>query len=342
MIGAYRGTENFAYPGWRLTVPGGPAGGHYKGFTHSYAAGTTLAPQDDYEATRDQGLAAHDTVHIHPNAPRGVYRGPAEVPPRANASGQAMTYRGMQTRRHAGTSVAPGSFPAEFYETGEDAFIGGGPSSLEGLEAIVVRGDGGLAVHEPPIYPPIYHGPVVALPHNAPMPPIAYPVSGPIVSAPDLPMCPANDPFGMTQACLAALNSPCPPCRPRSGATNTVTQPPPFRPLPINVTVPITAVPISPAPAPSVPTHALVPIPDGSGNFYDSSDGTIVPAGDVTVNASGQASYKPGAQPSAVSWAGMMNWLGQNTIFSAFPNYAVLGGGALLATMLLGRKSAHR
>ena len=119
-VGAYKDAGAFAYPGWRLTVPGGPAGGHYKGFTHTQSAGTDIPPNDDYEQDREDGMSSHDMVHASPRNPRGVYRSPAEVPPRPNASGSAHTYRSYQTQRHAGTSVAPGSFPAPFTESGED------------------------------------------------------------------------------------------------------------------------------------------------------------------------------------------------------------------------------
>ena len=125
-IGAYQDAGGaFAYPGWRLTVPGGPAGGHYKGFTHNYSAGTAIDAGDEYEADRGAGASSHDAVHATPRNPRGVYRSSGEVPPRPNASGSAHTYTGRQTQRHAGTSVAPGSFPAPFIETDEDALLAG-------------------------------------------------------------------------------------------------------------------------------------------------------------------------------------------------------------------------
>jgi hypothetical protein len=113
-LAAYRDGPSFAYPGWRLTVPGGPAGGHYKGFTHTQSAGTDIVPGDQYE---------QDTASASVRNPRGVYRSSAEVPPRPNASGAAHTYRGFQTARHAGTSVAPGSFPADYFDTQEDLWL---------------------------------------------------------------------------------------------------------------------------------------------------------------------------------------------------------------------------
>jgi hypothetical protein len=123
-IGAYMGTDHFAYPGWRLTVPGGPAGGHYKGFTHTESAGTDIPPGDQYEQDREDGMSSHDCAHSTPHNPRGVYRSSGEVPPRPNASGAAHSYRSLQTQRHAGTSVAPGSFPAVLEDSDEDSFLG--------------------------------------------------------------------------------------------------------------------------------------------------------------------------------------------------------------------------
>jgi hypothetical protein len=123
-LGAYRPVPDFAYPGWRLRIPGGPAGGHYKGFTHNYSAGTSIVANDQFEADRAAGSASHDAIHASPRNPRGVYRGPAEVPPAPNAGTFAYrTYRGYQTERHPGTSISPGSFPAPFVETPEDSFI---------------------------------------------------------------------------------------------------------------------------------------------------------------------------------------------------------------------------
>lgn len=180
-LGAYRDGQAFAYPGWRLTVPGGPAGGHYKGFTHNYSGGTAIGtvadPNDEYELARAEGLAAHDPIHSHPNAPRGVYRGPAEVPPRANASGSAMTYRGFQTKRHAGTSVAPGSFPAEFYETGEDILATMLQPGMGLLPAMVDRYDGAFPIRTPYI-PPTRTSVYTAVPSGVAPPPNVVSYSG--------------------------------------------------------------------------------------------------------------------------------------------------------------------
>jgi hypothetical protein len=193
-IGAYREGKNFAYPGWRLTVPGGPAGGHYKGFTHTQAAGTDLLPQDQYEQDREDGMSSHDLATASPLNPRGVYRSSAEVPPRPNASGAAMTYRGFQTARHAGTSVAPGSFPADYFDTPEDQFI---------PEGSHVHGMGLLPIMVDTPYPPLHAiGPIMAYPPrngatsvvNQPPPtPVPLPPAQavPVVTAPPVSPTPA-------------------------------------------------------------------------------------------------------------------------------------------------------
>jgi hypothetical protein len=262
MIGAYQATPAFAYPGWRLTVPGGPAGGHYKGFTHTQAAGTDIPPNDPYEQDREDGMSSHDEAHASPRNPRGVYRSSAEVPPRPNASGAAHTYRGMQTRRHAGTSVAPGSFPADYFETPEDAFLHG--IDLGGLGLMVPS-------YEYPS-PPRYWG------GN---PPVWFP------RAPGLPV-------------VKSTPSPMPPTT--GATSVVAQPPPTPLPLPPTPAVPIaSAPPISPAPAPVVATNEVVPLNDGSGNYLNISTGTIVPASSIAQNpATGQLTTS--AVSGALTW----------------------------------------
>lgn len=338
-LGAYRDGQAFAYPGWRLTVPGGPAGGHYKGFTHNYSGGTAIGtvadPNDEYELARAEGLAAHDPIHSHPNAPRGVYRGPAEVPPRANASGSAMTYRGFQTKRHAGTSVAPGSFPAEFYETGEDILATMLQPGMGLLPAMVDRS----------AFPVRYLGPPMpgtsvytAVPSGvAPAPNVVYsgaPASqmiriGPIVDG--------GYPMPGPMPVLTCRGDNCP------GATSVVKQP---------STPPGVVQTQAPAPAPSVPgptlpggtMPGLAPAPsvpsgvvnlDPSGNFVDAF-GNVYSASDVTLDpTTNQYRLHPGSTPSTT--ASITSWLTSHSLYSAWPNwYFVAGAGALL--LLTGRK----
>lgn len=303
---SYGTVKAFASPGWRLTVPGGPPGGHYKGFTHSESAGTDLLPQEQYEQDREDGMSSHDLVHATQRNPRGVYRSAAEVPPRPNASGSAMTYRGFQTKRHAGTSVAPGSFPADFFETLEDAFLEGADSGLGLLRyeanggdyypfrsEMIMRGEQTYVRPDPPMpVDPDYTGPV-----------------GPVLPGPPV-----------------LWHTPSP------GPTSVVPQPPATPlPLPPAPSVPVvTTPPISPAPAPVVSTNQVVPLNDGSGNWLNLSTGTIVPASAVVQNpATGQMSA-----PSSGAVSGAMSWLEEKTIFSAFPNWGVIAGGLLLASMM--------
>jgi hypothetical protein len=308
MIGAYHTVKDFAYPGWRLTVPGGPAGGHYKGFTHTQAAGTDIPPNDQYEQDREDGMSSHDAVHASPRNPRGVYRSSAEVPPRPNASGSAMTYRGYQTQRHPGTSVAPGSFPADYFETPEDLFLKGLAEvvSLEGLGAVQIM-DGNVLV-----------APFQARPAQA-CAPVDVMVRGSHWDA-------VNCRWVRDFPGAYPITHPIPPA---TGATSVVNQPSasPLPPPPSPSVPVVTAPPVSPTPAPIVATNEVVPLNDGSGNYVNVSTGAIVPASAVTQNpATGQL--------TASMASSALSWLEQNSIWSAVPNWGVLAGGLFLASMM--------
>jgi hypothetical protein len=125
-IAGYTAAPFNAWSGWRYRIPGGPIGGQYHGF---------IAPDDSID-----GLgwpAGHDETFRAVDNPAGlggmpwhgwdpewggipldegetvsdyVYRGPAEMRPRANASGGAHVVRAVQTRRSAGFAVAPGNY----------------------------------------------------------------------------------------------------------------------------------------------------------------------------------------------------------------------------------------
>jgi hypothetical protein len=266
MIGAYQGVVDFAYPGWRLTVPGGPAGGHSKGFTHTEATGTTILPQDDYEQDRGDGMSSHDAVHASPRNPRGVYRSSAEVPPRPNASGAAHTYHSFQTKRHAGTSVAPGSFPADYKETGEDDFLSLAENAPHYFSpASIATSLLGRSITE-------------MMPYTRP-----YPTGGPIMWSGG-PLTYGPPPNTVANPAPAPTAPATPP--PSTGATSVVAQPPAtLAPAPIVSTVPVyTAPPVSPAPAPVVATNEVVPLNDGSGNYVNISTGAIVTPAQVSQN----------------------------------------------------------
>lgn len=331
-VGAYQSVPAFAYPGWRLTVPGGPAGGHYKGFTHTEASGTTILPQDDYETDRGDGMSSHDAVHASRRNPRGVYRSSGEVPPRPNASGAAQTYRSFQTRRHAGTSVAPGSFPADFKETGEDDFLSlaeNAPhyftpsdiaSSLLGL--VPMRefvGDGPVSGSEM----------ITAYPNRsvcpawgcgpAPIERLTYTPPNTVSNPAPAPTAPATPP-------------------PSTGATSVVNQPPATpAPAPPSPAVPVySAPPVSPAPSPTVATNEVVPLNDGSGNYLNLSTGQTVPASAVAQNL---ATMQLTAPSTGLTAAGAMTWLEQpSSIFPSIPNWGLVAAAAVAASMLMGKR----
>lgn len=304
-IGAYRGTQDFARAGWRLTLPGGPAGGHYKGFTHTESAGTDIQPGDNYEQDREDGMSSHDAVHATLLNPRGVYRSSAEVPPRPNASGSAHTYRGFQTQRHAGTSVAPGSFPADYFETLEDMFVP--PAGVRGM------------------------GISAALANRQQK--IANIVRNREIDGNGTTVCPAWGCGNQPPTVERIL--------PATGATSVVAQPQatPLPTPPAQAVLVMTQQPVSPTPGPIVATNEVIPLNDGSGNFINISTGAVVPGSSVQQNpATGQVTTTATA---ASTGSGALSWLEQNTIFSAVPNWGVLAGGALLlafATSSKGRR----
>jgi len=274
----YLTAKPFAYPGWRLTVPGAPAGGHQKGHTHTNNAGVTVQNPDAYQLDRHSGVASHDSTHANQRNPRGVYRGPAETPPHPNASKSSNVVSAHQLQRHAGISVAPGSFlsPEDFfYHKNELNFAGH-------LGYQISRGDENS---------------------DRPMP------GAHIMVMPNFPRRYAG-----------------------TGATSTVAQPAPTPlPMPPSPSVAIAAPPpISPAPSPVVNTNALIPLGDGSGNYVNSSTGAIVPASQIVIGTTGQATIAPG---STVNLSSALAWLQQSTLISSLPNYLVVGGSLLALSM---------
>lgn len=337
MISGYRAVQPFAYPGWRLTVPGGPAGGHYKGFTHTEATGTTILPQDDYELDRGDGMSSHDMVHASRRNPRGVYRSSAEVPPRPNASGSAHVYRGLQTRHDPGDSVAPGSFPADVHQTREDDFLSlaeNTPHYLNPAEAASLLGDVGYV---PQFQDPYYLSPGRSLQLGpayqwpTPVPVLASPaVPAPYHAAPGVPAPPNTVAAPASDMVREGLFPYDPPVA-LPGATSVVNQPAATPlPLPPAPAIPVfTAPPVSPAPAPVVNTNQMIPVNDGSGNYLNVSTGQIVPASAVTQNLA----------TMQFTAAGAMSWLEQpSSIFPSIPNWGLLAGAALAASLLFGSK----
>lgn len=125
-LGAYTPAPYNAWSGWRLRIKGGPQGGQYHGFVASddmidgmgWPAGhdETFRPIDSRAGLGTypwhpwddswRGIPLHegDTVSDF------VYRSPAEMRPRANASGGVNVTRAVQMERTAGYAVAPGNY----------------------------------------------------------------------------------------------------------------------------------------------------------------------------------------------------------------------------------------
>lgn len=126
MFGAYSTAPLLAWSGWRLRVPGGPTGGQY----HGYIASDDIVdgygwPQGHDETFRPidnrQNLGIypwHHWDHGWHGTPLKegqtvsdmVYRGPAELRPRPNASGGINVVRAVQQTRTPGYAVAPGNY----------------------------------------------------------------------------------------------------------------------------------------------------------------------------------------------------------------------------------------
>jgi hypothetical protein len=85
-VGSYAKAPPMAWAGWRLTLPGGPPGGQYHGYLgkvaddHACTCGGTCA-----DCSGGTALREGDTVSDY------VYRSPAEMRPRSNASGMFNT-----------------------------------------------------------------------------------------------------------------------------------------------------------------------------------------------------------------------------------------------------------
>jgi hypothetical protein len=338
-----------AWAGWRYRIQGGPIGGQYHGFiapdeTEDYAGwphgpremirpmddprGLGTYPWEDWDKQVFGGtpLMEGDTLSDH------VYRSPAEMRPRPNASGGVNTVRAVQLERTAGFAVAPGNYKT----LGATPRYLGPPLNIHPFP-IVSSGSQGSPVHQVcPAWgcgtPPWMTGPI-PVDHTVP-----------------LPLCPVTDPTGLNQACLSEVGSPCPPCTPRAGV---VAQPPP---------------PTGPQPGPTVPIGppgsdgcAQGQYRDAAGNctadwhnpytMYLPLDNPPGPAPTISANtcptgyvqdpygnclASCPAGTAPDAQNNCqptTTGAGISSWLGQTTPLFGYnvPNWGIAAVVGLIA-----------
>jgi hypothetical protein len=188
----YTPAPYLAWSGWRYRIPGGPTGGQY----HGYIASDDIVDGVGWPAGHDEiyrtvdnpaGLGAFpwqpwdetwggiplkegETVSDY------VYRGPAEMRPRANASGGVHTVNAVQTQRSAGYAIAPGNY--------------------KGIGAMPARICPAWGCDGPPSWrklgPPIHGGPM-PVPWHGPIP-FPGPRPSPIVPQPPPPPGPFPGP----------------------------------------------------------------------------------------------------------------------------------------------------
>ena len=245
-VGTYRSVPDFAWSGWRYRIPGGPEGGQYHGFiapdsSQSWEGGQGGWPGGKSEIAEGPqkrpsghsllpgqgssfgpwdhswGGTAFDEGQTHSDhGDHNVYRSPAEMRPRPNASGGVNVIFGHQDERTPGYAVAPGNYRS----------LGG-----LGLPVDPTRG----------VIPTWFKlPPTVAAPGASTGHPIYpyYPSPGPSTGVPRYPICPA-------WGCAPPIQTD------GSGATNVVAQPPSSWRSP-GYLVPWTPAPVSPTPSPTV------------------------------------------------------------------------------------------
>jgi len=344
-IAGYTAAPFNAWPGWRYRIPGGPVGGQY----HGYIASDDIVDGVGWPAGHDEiyravdnpaglgGMPWHGWDDNWGGIPLNegetvsdyVYRGPAEMRPRPNASGGVHTVRAVQTRRSAGYALAPGNYRGLGALTDNPI--------VRGLLPHTVMSPGGPAPIDrwPRACPAWGCGPVSFLPgwENPPAP--VNPPGGPIHSCPEFMLSPC--PPGQTRS-----NSG-PPCYTESGPCTgpTVPQPPPpYYPQP----APITA---SGCPSGqyrdaagnctadwSHPSPLYLPPDQGSPQPSPTVSANTCPTGYTQDPSTGNC-YPPGAAPSG---SGIMAWLGASTTIGGvnIPNAAIAGVGALIAMKMFG------
>ena len=305
-----------AWSGWRYRIPGGPIGGQYHGY---------IGPDDSFGAGWPAG---HDEIMRPVDNPAGlggmpwhgwddnwggiplnegetvsdyVYRGPAEMRPRPNASGGANTVRAVQTRRSAGYAVAPGNY------RGLGALVDN-PIVRGLLPGTVMRTPGGPIPYPGPIREPMI--PIDRWPPRAcpawgcGPPPIRYvdggPQPSPVVTQPPPPVTPQPAPI---------TASGCPTGQYRDAAGNCTADW-------------------------SHPSPLYLPPDQGSPQPSPTVSANTCPTGYTQDPSTGNC-YPPGAAPSG---SGIMAWLGASTTIGGvnIPNAAIAGVGALLAIKMFG------
>ena len=344
-----------AWSGWRLRVPGGPAGGQYHGFIAPddvvNRMGWPSNPQEIFRPMDNpQNLGVYpwnpwDTSMIGIPLREGetvsdfVYRGPAELRPRANASGGLNTVDAVQLQRTPGFAIAPGNYRTLGATAAPVMAV---PTSRFGIQRIIPMPtqqgeapDQSIAFLGPPVPashpvcpawgcgpPPGWHDPAQyydgTLPPAFLGPPVS-PAPSPVVSQPPPPTSPQPGPTvpigpGGSSGCAAGMY--------RDAAGNCTadwSHPYPLY-LPLDTSI---------SPAPTVPANTCPTgySQDASGNCLAPG---LCPTGYV-IDAQGNCVLQ-GAPTS-----GITAWLSASTPLLGLnvPNYLLAGAGALVAFRLM-------
>lgn len=333
-IASYSTAPFNAWAGWRLRIAGGPAGGQF----HGYVAADDLVddaggwPQGHDEIFRP--IDSRQNLGIYPWHPwdpkwRGspllegqtvsdfVYRSPAELRPRPNASGGINVVRAVQLERTPGFAVAPGNYRTLGGYLGA-AEILPGPALRYPLTRPVSSG-GGPAVC--PAWgcgtPPWMQGPLTMS---------ASPAPAPSVNQPPPPISPAPAP---TTPIGPAGSNGCAPGQYRDAAGNCTSD---WR-HPFPMYLPLDN---SLAPAPTVAANTCP-----TGYSQDPSTGNclspgVCPSGYATDPATGACVLA--SSLAATPGAGISAWLASSTPILGMnvPHWAIAAGVGLVVLRSMG------
>ncbi len=323
-LAGYTAAPPFAWSGWRLRIPGGPVGGQYHGFIGPDSSGWPNGHDEIFRTDGDHSQLGDSDVSTEPwsvlwggtvlregqDLSDHVYRSPAEMRPRPNASGGAHTVHAFQRRRSAGFAEAPGNYRA-----------------LGVAAPAVVRA-------------PLPWGPRPATIAPGPISRIAYPVAFPVQAFPS----PVQSGATSTVAQPGPPSSPAPVNVVASSIPSSSPQPSPV------VAAPATPTVGQPLPTPGAlwtPNTSYpmgMTVTDSNGNLQQ----VIVAGVSGSTNPTWATVFGTNTVDGVVTWeetaagaasASSTSWFSQSTIISGVPNmWIALGAGAAIFFLMKGKK----
>lgn len=331
-LAGYTAAPPFAWSGWRLRIPGGPVGGQYHGFIGPDSAGWPNGQDEMFRADGDHSQLGDQEMSSEPwsvlwggtvlregqDLSDHVYRSPAEMRPRPNASGGAHVVHAFQRRRSAGFAEAPGNYRA-----------------LGAARPAVVR-----AAMVNPGFAPVSH----AVPASG-FEPVACPSWG--CGAPPRNIFPGVVQSGAT----STVAQPGPPTSP--APINTIASTLPSnspQPSP-TVAAPTTPTVGQPLPSPGAPWTPNTSYPmgmtvtDSNGNLQQvivpgmSGPGPTAPVWASVVGTNTVDGGVTWEETAAGAGSTSASWFSQSTVIAGVPNlWIALGAGAALFFMMKGKK----